>query len=43
MIGRMRAAVREQQRQGAFEPVGKRVRALLDGATVVDSTRSVVV
>ena len=43
MIGRMRAAVREQQRQGAFEPVAKRVRALLDGTTVVDSTRSALV
>jgi len=43
MIGRMRAAVREQQLQGAYEPVAKRVRALLDGATVVDSTRSALV
>ncbi len=43
MIGRMRTAVRERQREGAFEPVAKRVRALLDGATVVDSTRSALV
>ena len=43
MIGRMRHAVRERQRAGAFEPVAKRVRALLDGVTVVDSRRSVLV
>lgn len=43
MIGRMRTAVREQQRQGAYEPVAKRVRALLDGVTLADSTRSVLV
>ena len=43
MIGRMRHAVRQRQREGAFEPVAKRVRALLDGATVVDSRRAVLV
>ena len=43
MIGRMRAAVRERQREGAFEPVAKRVRAMLDGAEVVDTRRSVLI
>jgi uncharacterized protein (DUF427 family) len=43
MIGRMRAAVRERQRDGAFEPVQKRVRAMLDGLTLVDSHRAVLV
>jgi uncharacterized protein (DUF427 family) len=43
MIGRMRAAVRERQREGAFEPVQKRVRAMLDGLTLVDSHRAVLV
>jgi uncharacterized protein (DUF427 family) len=39
----MRAAVRERQRQGAWEPVTRRVRALLDGVPVVDSRRAVLV
>jgi uncharacterized protein (DUF427 family) len=43
MIGRMRAAVRERQREGAWEPVAKHVRALLDGVPVVDSRRAVLV
>lgn len=43
MLGRMRAAVRERLAQGAYEPVAKRVRALLDGAEVVDSRRAVLV
>ncbi len=43
MTARMRSAVLEQIRAGAWEPVHKRVRAVLDGATVVDSTRSVLI
>lgn len=33
----------EQVRAGAYEPVAKRVRALLDGVTVADSTRPVLI
>ena len=43
MSGRMRTAVLQQIRDGAFEPVAKRVRAMLDGVTVVDTTGSALI
>ncbi len=39
----MRAAIMGQMAEGAHEPVAKRVRALLDGVTVADTTRAALV
>jgi uncharacterized protein (DUF427 family) len=43
MSDRLRRAIRRQIDEGAWEPTAKRVRAMLDGATVADSTRAMLV